>query len=622
MKRQGIHLSLLLLLITQSVAYAGTNTANTDEKTAESATETIINIDAKTLGLENELNNELQHKINNELNSELDNELFTPVIAESPLSDFPAPVLEEMQKRELDPDWFSFVVTPLGSNDKLKVADAQQQDIQQNNTQQNKTQAQSQTQQNNEQTLALQGLYSQTSQAIAPLNSVYAHLANTPRVPASTMKLIPTFIATDTLGKDFVWQTSVYHSGVRIGDRLYGNLIIKGSGDPKLTHHKIEQLLYQVQQAGIRHIEGNIIIDSRIFHNVGKDPAVFDNEPLKPYNASPDGMLVNFSTVNINSYPLSNQSAELLYTPKLADIHLPSRIALTSGHCRGSIFRQLNPSWQTTQLNLHAIPQGCVGQGLYLAYPNPKTFAQQVVKSKWLELGNTLNGEVRDINSKPVLTPKRTQLGYVGLYKRMEHNTLPIASVLSPPLSEQIYDINHYSNNVMTEQLTLSIPAYQANNNEQKTIQPKTKQQGIDYPQALNSIQAWWRKNLTTPPPQMTNGSGLCRTCTLTVNNLDELLQSAYRHPQFSSYLHSLGVAGVSGTIKTHKYRRPNSSAIGRAWIKTGTLDNVTAMAGYVKGKSGQDYSVVAIINLPTGKTHANSKRPVLDALLDWVAGH
>lgn len=103
------------------------------------------------------------------------------------------------------------------------------------------------------------------------------------------MKLVPSFIALDTLGADFVWYTRVYHTGIVIGNRLHGDLIIQGSGDPKMTHERLKQLLYKVQASGIHHIDGDIIIDSTVFNNVSKDPAAFDNSPLRPYNASPDG---------------------------------------------------------------------------------------------------------------------------------------------------------------------------------------------------------------------------------------------------------------------------------------------------------------------------------------------
>ena len=140
-----------------------------------------------------------------------------------------------------------------------------------------------------------------------------------------------------------------------------------------------------------------------------------------------------------------------------------------------------------------------------------------------------------------------------------------------------------------------------------------------DYPAALTHISQWWQTNLSTPPPYLTNGSGLCRDCTITAANLSELLTYAYNHPSFDAYVDSLGIAGVSGTIAAHSERLPDSAAIGRAWIKTGTLNNVTSMAGYVKGLSGQDYVVVGMINTDQA-LNPYTARPVLDAVLDWTA--
>ncbi|WP_201576448.1 D-alanyl-D-alanine carboxypeptidase/D-alanyl-D-alanine-endopeptidase [Psychrobacter okhotskensis] len=462
------------------------------------------------------------------------------------------------------------------------------------------------------------------------------HQADIPRTPASTMKLVPSFIALDTLGADFVWHTRVYHSGIIIGDRLYGDLIIQGSGDPKMTHERLQQLLYRVQAAGIRHIDGNIIIDSAVFDHVSKDPAAFDNAPLRPYNASPDGFLVNFSTIGIKSYPLDNGQASLDYTPKLADYQLPTTISTRTASC-GQARYSLAPQWQPNQLTLNNnLPDSCGEHVFYVAYPDAKNFAARVIAAKWQALGNTLSGKVisQETPYRATKNSKSTQ----GL-AALSMSPLPLVSYPSLTLTQQIYDINHFSNNVMTEQVVLSIGAYnqsamvnsttKASSVEavdNKTMSKQTsslyqfgKPAATDYPAALQTINQWWESHLNTPPPYLTNGSGLCRDCTITAANLSELLTYAYSHPSFDAYVNSLGVAGVSGTIAAHGERLPESDAIGRAWIKTGTLNNVTSMAGYVKGLSGQDYVVVGLINTEQA-LNATTARPVLDVVLDWTA--
>ncbi|MEN6671255.1 D-alanyl-D-alanine carboxypeptidase [Psychrobacter sp. B38] len=491
--------------------------------------------------------------------------------------------------------------------------------------------------------------HSASSSLKISFSPLLSHQPDIARTPASTMKLVPSFIALDMLGADFVWHTRVYHTGVIVNDRLYGDLVIQGSGDPKMTHERLEQLLYQVQASGIRHIDGDIVVDSAIFHNVTKNPAAFDNDPLRPYNASPDGFLVNFSTLGIKTYPMSNGQASLTYEPTLANYQLPNLINTRSAAC-GQARYSLAPKWQTNRLVLNAsLPDRCQEHVFYIAYPDAKAFAARVIAGKWQALGNTLSGRVIT-QETPYNAAEKTKHAH-GL-AALPMSPLPIVSYPSLNLRQQIYDINHFSNNVMAEQVALSIGAYHQDNNAslntkkggspKNTINQKVNNEKVDnqlfshktsslyqfgqptttdYPATLQTINQWWQNHLKTPPPHLTNGSGLCRDCTITAANLSELLTYAYNRPNFDAYVNALGVAGVSGTIAAHSDRLPESSAIGRAWIKTGTLNNVTSMAGYVKGLSGQDYVVVGLINSDQA-LNPYAARPVLDAMLDWTAQH
>ena len=479
-----------------------------------------------------------------------------------------------------------------------------------------------------------------------PVTPLVSHLPDISRTPASTMKLIPSFIALNTLGADFVWFTRVYHTGLIIGNRLQGDLIIQGSGDPKMTHERLEQLLYRVKQTGIRHVDGNIIVDSAIFNKVSKDPAAFDRSPLRPYNASPDGFLVNFNSLSIRSHSIINERAQLSYAPQLANYQLPKIIDTRDAPCSTARY-SLAPQWHTDKLTFNnKLPARCGEHVFYVGYPDAKDFAARVVEAKWQALGNTLSGNViaqetpYSINAlkqsyltNPTLSPQKPRRPLAATI-----SPLPLISYPSLNLTQQIYDINHFSNNVMTEQVALSIGSYAPSNitttqsnttvNTVSTKKQKSSATSLyqfdkptttDYPQALQTMSQWWRTHLTTPPPSMTNGSGLCRDCTVSAANLSELLGYAYAQPSFDAYVGSLGVAGVSGTIMYHSKRLPESAAIGRAWIKTGTLNNVTAMAGYVHGQSGQDYTVVGIIN-SEHTIAADNARVVLDTMLDWTA--
>lgn len=603
----------------------------------------------------------------------------------------PAPIETVLNRANISSDDISLIIMPVNSAPNSNSQAANDADVQSMNTESDASKAQTNAQQSKPQkasrlpavvlpeprteaeitvdrTDALppedatdaEGLLKKNTAAdrasAQPLTMPIRHLSNVPRTPASTMKLIPTFIALDMLGPDFVWFTKAYYTGYVSANTLYGDLIIKGGGDPKLTHRRLSMLLDQVQKAGIRHIKGDIVLDSSVFQDVGKDPAAFDNDPLRPYNASPDGLLINFNTIEMTTIPLQNDSqqgiAKAFYKPNLADYDLPQTLHIrNSGRC-SSIRYSLAPTWQNERLAFgKALPEDCGAHTFYIAYPDVKDFAQRVVKQKWLSLGNTMSGNIKFLGLGNTLAgdtinteyPLKTRFGtYLDMSKTgskhellsgslsiIPSSPLPLVSYPSLPLSQQIYDINHYSNNVMTEQVTLSLPLFEKAGllteaaQEKNQIAPPTivRQTQSDYTKALATIGHWWQRNLQTPPPVMTNGSGLCRDCSVTADNLAELLEVAYAHPHFDTYVNSLGIAGVSGTITEHADRLPNSKAVGRAWIKTGTLNNVTSMAGYVHGLSGQDYVVVGIIN-GSNTLNTYQARYALDTMLDWTAQH
>lgn len=448
-------------------------------------------------------------------------------------------------------------------------------------------------------TSGFNGQYSQQKPPQNKPNLLLTHNGSQPRVPASTLKLLTTYAALDTLGANFKWQTPVLYTGDIANGTLTGDLIIQGSGDPKLVRERIETLWQQVQQAGIRQINGNLIIDDHIFTGITHDPASFDGKPLCPYNVAPNGLLVNFAAVTYHFVPMLQADGytviQLTSEPALANLSLPTQVKPAKGSC-GYWQRKLKANFTAAASQFAgAYPSSCGEQSWSVAYPVPEQFAGQVLLGTWQQLGGSLTGKV--------------------LYQHTPVQAKVLFTFPSLPLAQLIHDINHFSNNVMTEQVLLSLPIYAQG--QRRTANSLTVRSHSTYPTALAWLGAWWQKNLpNSPEPKLTNGSGLCRDCTIRADSLDALLQHAYASSNYAVFKNSLGIAGVSGTIKTFANRQPNSPAIGHAYIKTGTLDNVTSMAGYVYGQSGAVYSIVAIINA----NNAPQGRVALDALLDWLA--
>jgi D-alanyl-D-alanine carboxypeptidase/D-alanyl-D-alanine-endopeptidase (penicillin-binding protein 4) len=106
------------------------------------------------------------------------------------------------------------------------------------------------------------------------------------------------------------------------------------------------------------------------------------------------------------------------------------------------------------------------------------------------------------------------------------------------------------------------------------------------------------------------NGSGLARETRISARTLGALLQSDWNSTTMPELVSSLPIAGVDGTLRRSK------AEAGRAHLKTGSMRDVVAVAGYVLSDSGRRYILVAVVNDP----NAAAAHPVLDAAIDWVA--
>nr|WP_315044042.1 D-alanyl-D-alanine carboxypeptidase/D-alanyl-D-alanine-endopeptidase [uncultured Moraxella sp.] len=434
--------------------------------------------------------------------------------------------------------------------------------------------------------------------------SLVSFNANTPRMPASTQKVIPTFIALETLGKDFIWQTKLYQQGFVWKDTLYGNIIIKASGDPKLGAERLADLLKMVKNLGINHVDGDVVIDNRLFHNVQFDNQAFDNKGLRPYNASPNGLLLNFGTINIQLKKQQNADKQTVFavqsSPNLSQFS-PQNFVNTDKKPCPSNQKDLPIDLSVDTLTFHEnLSDKCQDGEYWLSYPNADEYIYRFVSAEWQKIMPDFTGKI--IFPEHITPPKKWQ------FWRYKFAPKLLGYINSAPLDEQIRDINHYSNNVMTEQVALSLPIY------------ADKQAVSDYPKTFDFIKNWWQKNLkTSTPPTISRASGLCRDCLILPNSMADFLGFAFVHKDFDTFKQSLSLAGETGTMKDLRYRQKSNSAIGKAWIKTGTLENVTSMAGYVQGDSGRWYVVVGMINSPKVMYDPKAKA-ILDEMLDWTA--
>jgi len=398
--------------------------------------------------------------------------------------------------------------------------------------------------------------------------------------PASLTKLLTTAAALERLGPAYTWATPVWLAGPVQAGVLEGSLHIKGSGDPKLVLERVWLLLRRVQQLGVREIRGDILLDNSAFAVPDTPPGDFDGEPLRPYNVRPAALLFNFRSTTYTFVPdAATGVARVLVEPTLAGTAVDRSVPLGSGPCedwRGALKAAFEPG-RTRFAGSYA--SACGEQSWPVADPQPASYEARLVEALWREMGGTLGGTVREGAAPADLKPSFEQR--------------------SPALAELIRDINKFSNNVMAQQLLLTL-AREANPRAPAT------------PESAREVLGRWlaeRTGALADDVVLDNGSGLSRHTRISAMRLARVLQAMLDGPLMSELMSSLPISGVDGTLRRAR------AASGRAHLKTGSLRDVAGVAGYVLSNSGRRYVLVAVLNHP----QAGAARPALDALVQWA---
>jgi D-alanyl-D-alanine carboxypeptidase/D-alanyl-D-alanine-endopeptidase (penicillin-binding protein 4) len=420
---------------------------------------------------------------------------------------------------------------------------------------------------------------------VRPVGKIGARFAlneTVPMSPASTMKLVTTYVALDLLGPAYRWQTEAFTMGALHDDTLEGDLVIRGGGDPKLVVENLWLLVQRIRAYGIREIHGDVVLDRSAFEPLLHDPALFDAEPLRPYNTGPDPLLLNFKTVSFSFVPdPESRNVRVIVSPPLAGLKWPAMLNAADGPCndwraqlQADFSNPLEPAFRGTY------PLACGERVWNVSVLDHATYFAAVFRALWEGSNGTWSGTVRD-GSAPV-EARRIAVNY------------------SPPLAEVIRDINKFSNNVMARQVFLTLGAVQAG-------------EVASMERSARVVQAWLaRRGLQMPELVLENGSGLSRKERVSARSMAQLLMAAFEGPLMPEFVASLPIVGVDGTLMN---RKPPGSG---AHIKGGILEGVRAIAGYVRAESGRRYVIVVIVN----HALAGASDRFQDTLLDWIWKH
>lgn len=429
--------------------------------------------------------------------------------------------------------------------------------------------------------------------------ALVSHLAERPMQPASTMKLVTTLVGLEQLGPVFRGRTELRTSGVLAGDTLAGDLVLRGGADADLTGAVLANMLQALRNQGMRKIDGRLVLDRQLFSpartDLGQPP--FDESPDAYYNVIPDALLVNKNMLLLDMRS-NGQRVQINAQPALERVSIEAAFTLIDVACarweegwkQPLVVRE--PGGTIRILLQGTFPRNCIASNS-INVLDRQDYVDRLLREEWRKLGGDITGATIDGTAAP--------------------DARLLAEHVSRALPEVVRDINKPSDNALARTLFLSLGSLESDPLHGSHPMPGTG------PTALRAdmvVRDWMRlKGIGDEGFVIENGSGLSRVEKISPRQMGMLLSAGLRSKWAPEFMASMPIAGVDGTMRR---RLKNGPAFERARMKTGTLKNVTAIAGYVPDANGQYCVVVAMIN--TERSTEAKGRQVLDALVDWVA--
>jgi len=437
--------------------------------------------------------------------------------------------------------------------------------------------------------LASFGAFVRPVDDVVPLVAVNAEASY---AMASTTKVVTSLAALDLLGVNFRWRTFAFLRGPLVEGTLLGDLLIVGGGDARLTSVELRDWFGRLRAQGLKRIAGDIVLDRYAFDLSEGD---FANTPPpstgRAYHVRPDAFAIDEGLLHVGIDPVRGTRAAVALEPPLAGVRIVDKVVMRGG-CGATARLLEDPAGARVEVQ-GSWSTACGHRDLVLVPSAPALFTTRALAGLWAEAGGTLSGTVVE---------RARQVGAsmipIGADGRQQ---LPWAVHLSDPLPVVLHDMNKSSNNVTARHLMLALAR-------------GFPSKAATLPDAQARMQEWLaRQGLAAGDVSVENGSGLSRGERARPRALAHLLANAWHAPILREFLLSLPVAGMDGTLQ---HRMQGTAAEGHAFLKTGTLLDTRALAGYVQAASGRMYAVALMVNHPD----AARATPALDRFIEWIA--
>jgi D-alanyl-D-alanine carboxypeptidase/D-alanyl-D-alanine-endopeptidase (penicillin-binding protein 4) len=411
---------------------------------------------------------------------------------------------------------------------------------------------------------------------------LYARNADDLLNPASNVKLFTTAAALSRLGPDWRFDTEFLVDRqpdqkrtspprFKSGD-IKGPLYLRGKGDPSLTSDRLWSIVNDLWYAGLRTVSGDLVLDDTYFDDEKVGPG-FDQEKSDKTYMAPAGALSlesNVVTVHIAPGESAGTKALVELDPDSSFFVLDNRTQTSPENGLRRLFVTSLPQGDKQKIVVSGrIPLGSAPTTSWKKIDSPTFYVGQTLRSMLEKRGVRIRGRVRRGSVPKEAVP----------YLLHQSETLDIV----------LKKTNKVSSNFIAEQLLKTLGAHASG-------APGSWPSGISAVEDFLSQEVGIKLGTFV----MKNGSGLNDTNRFSAAQVCRLLRYMWqRFPLAPEYLGSLPIAGKDGTIHT---RMEGTGAAGRLRAKTGTLENVSALSGYVQAVGGEKLVFALMVNDFTGR--------------------
>jgi D-alanyl-D-alanine carboxypeptidase/D-alanyl-D-alanine-endopeptidase (penicillin-binding protein 4) len=473
--------------------------------------------------------------------------------------------------------------------------------------------------------------------------TLYTRDAERVLIPASNMKLLVTAAALHRLGPEYRFRTRVWMRGTLLPDgTLQGDLILQGLGDATLEMRGLETLAQQVRQAGVQRVQGYLLYDDSWLDAERYGFGWSSGDEPFGYQAQMSALCAERNAIRLYAKPATQvgEPAQLRLEPDTDYVELVNRTRTVERGAANTGVRATRTRARNQILVEGTIPMGSeeVFVGRY-SVENPSRYAAHLFRQALQAAGVVVERGI-----VPALTPSPSPTGWergVGAhgsapYRSSSHalrerGIIPIAETystktqaiedpllkvppasrgnrtdarfpplregnlkeggipemtllaehLSPPMREVVALINKPSDNLLTE-ITL------------KSLGREIRGEGTTAAGVQVLREFLQSAGLEMGAVHIVDGSGLSRINGVSAENFVRLLEYMHRSPHAEAFRESLPVYGVDGTLRN---RLRGTPVQGNGYAKTGSLNRVSSLSGYLRTKSGRWLAFSIVMN-------------------------